>query len=78
VTAGELIAMLSTFPPDTRIVVARDEGGYDDACECEKTTIALSVHKKIYLGKHDTLDSFWLPDDFNASDHEIIDAICIS
>ena len=77
-TAKELIAMLSKFPPDTRIVVTREEGGYDDACECEKMTIALFVHEKSYLGKHDTPDSDWLPYDFDESAYETTDAICIS
>jgi hypothetical protein len=77
-TVGQLIEMLSKFPRDTRIVLGREEGGFDDACECEKITIALSVHKKSYLGKHEAPNSMaWLTGGYDVSAYETADAIYI-
>jgi hypothetical protein len=54
-TAKELIEVLSTFPPDTRIVVRGYEGGVNDVVECCSRKIALNANGSPWYGSHERL-----------------------
>jgi len=54
-TAKELIEALSTFPPNTRIVVRGYEGGVNDVVECCSRKIVLDANHSPWFGSHERL-----------------------
>jgi hypothetical protein len=55
-TVAELIERLQKFPPETRVVVAGYEDGFNDVKWVEGLDIALNVHTEDYYGAHNTPD----------------------
>lgn len=51
-TAKELIEKLKQFSPETRIVVAGYEGGYNDIDRIEEVYIEVDSEKRWYYGRH--------------------------
>jgi hypothetical protein len=56
-TTQELIALLSQYPPETRVVVPGYEAGYNDINEVREVNIALDVHDQWWYGAHDDAQS---------------------
>lgn len=54
-TAKELIEALSTFPPNTRIVVRGYESGVNDVVECCSRKIVLDANCSPWYGRHERL-----------------------
>jgi len=54
ITIKELIEKLQQFPPETRVVVAGYEGGFNDIAWVDGLDIALNVHTEDYYGAHNT------------------------
>ena len=54
-TVGELVRLLSTYPPDLRVVVSGYEGGYDDLGErqVQRLPIGLNALDNESEGPHD-------------------------
>jgi hypothetical protein len=52
--ALELIEKLKNYPPDTRIVVAGYEGGYEDVDDISEMKIVLNYNTAWYYGKHES------------------------
>jgi hypothetical protein len=48
----ELINILSQFDPETRVVVAGYEGGFNDITEIHPQTLRVNVNKEWYYGSH--------------------------
>lgn len=61
-TVAELIAVLSAFPQDSRVVVRGYEYGVDDILSPKAVIIALNVNDESYAGPHEDLDSGLLRD----------------
>jgi len=55
-TVEILLAKLSAYPPQTRVVVNGYEGGYDDITTIQLRPIALHVNSQDYMGTHDDPD----------------------
>lgn len=56
-TVAELIARLSEFPAESRVIVNGYEGGYEDVVTAEELPIVLNVNKENYYGPHDDVTS---------------------
>jgi hypothetical protein len=52
-TVAELIEKLQQFPPETRVVVAGYEDGFNDVAWVDGLDIALNVHTEDYYGAHE-------------------------
>jgi hypothetical protein len=61
-TIQDLIAALSTFDPQTPVVVSGYEGGYNDVSFVRPLTIQLNVNDKSYYGAHDCVKETTVPD----------------
>jgi hypothetical protein len=46
----ELMNILSQFDPETRVIVAGYEGGFNDISEVKEMSILLNVHREWYMG----------------------------
>jgi hypothetical protein len=76
-TAKELIKALSTFPPDTRIVVRGYEGGVNDVVECCSRKIVLDVNNSFWYGSHERLCDLYDEEEAMGMDERngVVDAI---
>lgn len=52
----ELIETLSQFDPDTRVVVAGYESGFNDITQIQPCEIRLNVHQDWFYGSHAKAD----------------------
>jgi hypothetical protein len=52
----ELIEMLSRFDPETRVVVAGYEGGFNDITQIQPCEIRLNVYQDWFYGSHAKAD----------------------
>lgn len=53
----ELIETLSQFDPDTRVVVAGYENGFNDITQIQPCEIRLNVHQGWFYGSHAKADN---------------------
>ena len=56
ITVAELIERLQQFPPETRVVVAGYEDGFNDIAWVDGLDIALNVHTEDYYGAHENAE----------------------
>jgi hypothetical protein len=56
ITIKELIEKLQQFPPETRVVVAGYEDGFNDIAWVDGLDIALNVHTEDYYGAHENAE----------------------
>lgn len=56
-TAGDLIQLLSSYPPDLRVIIRGYEGGYTDIHAIIPKQIALDKNDEWYYGPHDDIDT---------------------
>jgi len=52
---SELIAILSTMPPDCRVVIPGYEGGHSDLVSVESVRLKLNAHNDQYQGPHEAM-----------------------
>lgn len=52
-TVIELIEALGKFPPETRVVVAGYEGGYNDISKIDDKRLQLDAYTEWWYGQHD-------------------------
>jgi hypothetical protein len=57
-TVQELIKILETLNPETRVVVKGYEGGVDDVQSVASVLIALNQNTEWYYGKHGIANSY--------------------
>ncbi len=57
-TAGELIRKLKQIHPETRIVVAGYESGFNDIATLKQINLKLNASDKWYYGQHREEDDF--------------------
>jgi hypothetical protein len=70
ITIKELIEKLQQFPPETRVVVAGYEDGFNDIAWVDGLDIALNVHTEDYYGAHEN------PEDAKGA-FEIVPAVAL-
>ena len=70
--AGELIEILKTFPPETRVVVDGFEGGFDDPTP--QVVVMVPGEPAPYCGAHDVV----YPDLVGRVDADTVAALCLS
>ncbi|MFZ2901014.1 MAG: hypothetical protein WA004_20450 [Saprospiraceae bacterium] len=56
-TIKELTALLSQYPPDTRVVVAGYEGGFNDITIQKIIQLELDANKEWWNGQHEEVQS---------------------
>ena len=60
-TIKELTALLSQYPPDTRVVVAGYEGGFNDITIHKIIHLELDANKEWWNGQHEEVRSSGKP-----------------
>lgn len=56
-TIQQLTSLLSQYPPDTRVVVAGYEGGFNDIAIHKIIGLKLNANKEWYYGQHEEDES---------------------
>lgn len=64
----DLIEILSQFNPETRVIVAGYEGGFNDLTSIKPIQIKLNVNKKWYYGAHDKINQIINQDSSNSTE----------